>query len=130
MKQLIAIVALSFGVLAAQTAHAETVYLECTLAEASGQGLIHLDLTLNEEAGSAGFVIKETGWSPQKMTAAFTPRDVTFSTPLSARLAATMSNQYRIDRTDLSFSEENRVGDKSFWRRGKCALAPKIERKF
>lgn len=130
MKRLVIIAVGGLSLAGAQTAHAETVYLECTLAEANGKGLIHLDLTLNEEAGSAGFVIKETGWSPQKMTAAFTPRDVTFSTPLSARLAATMSNRYRIDRTDLSFSEENRVGDESFWRRGKCALAPKIERKF
>src|SRR3546814_1895170 len=78
-------------------------------------------LPIYEEAGNAGFVIRETGWSPQKMTAAFTPRDVTFVSPTTLKYSTTI---YRVDRTDLAFSEEHKIGEKSFWRRGSCELAP------
>src|SRR3546814_3605070 len=59
------------------------------------------------------------------MTAAFTPRDVTFVSPTTLKYSTTI---YRVDRTDLAFSEEHKIGEKSFWRRGSCELAPKVER--
>lgn len=127
MKTVVAIIGSTMSLALAQPAKAEIVYLDCTLSHDNGKSVTHLDVTLNEDSGNAGFVIRETGWSPQKLTAAFTPRDVTFFTPTELRSTST---QYRIDRTDLSFSEESKIGDKSFWRRGKCVLAPKVERKF
>src|SRR3546814_5493755 len=51
------------------------------------------------------------------MTAAFTPRDVTFVSPTTLKYSTTI---YRVDRTDLAFSEEHKIGEKSFWRRGSC----------
>src|SRR3546814_17722004 len=76
---------IGIGVFASQPALAETIYLACTLVSESDKNVTHFDVTLNEEAGNAGFVIRETGWSPQKMTAAFTPRDFPFVSPTNLK---------------------------------------------
>src|SRR3546814_14272304 len=87
MKRMFAVSAIGIGVFASQPALAETIYLACTLVSESDKNVTHFDVTLNEEAGNAGFVIRETGWSPQKMTAAFTDRQgVALGTRVSVRI--------------------------------------------
>lgn len=105
---------------------AEPIYLECGLMSETGEDAVILDVNLDEEARTAGFVIRRTGWSPQGMTAIFTPTEVSFSPPQRTNTKTI----YLINRVTLDFSEENRMAGQSFWRRGKCRLSPKIERQF
>src|SRR3546814_10662714 len=118
MKRMFAVSAIGIGVFASQPALAETIYLACTLVSESDKNVTHFDVTLNEEAGNAGFVIRETGWSPQKMTAAFTPRDVTFVSPTTLKYSTTI---YRVDRTDLR-SEEHTSALQSLMRNSYAVL--------
>lgn len=104
---------------------AEPVYLVCSLANANGEGRITLDVTVIEDAGKAGFVIKETGLSLQGLDAAFTPTTVTWVTRRGA-----LTSQYSIDRTTLNMVERSQVVGTHLERTGKCELAPKIDRQF
>src|SRR3546814_8049461 len=54
MKRMFAVSAIGIGVFASQPALAETIYLACTLVSESDKNVTHFDVTLNEEAGTAG----------------------------------------------------------------------------
>src|SRR3546814_3833444 len=107
MKRMFAVSAIGIGVFASQPALAETIYLACTLVSESDKNVTHFDVTLNEEAGNAGFVIRETGWSPQKMTAAFTPRDVTFVSPRSEEHTSELQSLMRISYAVFCLKKKN-----------------------
>jgi hypothetical protein len=110
----------------AAPAFAEPVYLECTLVTPSNGRVMLVDVTLNEDAGTASFLMRETGWAPRNMPALFTARDVTINQTSS--LGDT--NIYTVDRTTLAFVEDNRVGEKSiFKRQGTCSVV-QVERAF
>lgn len=111
--------------LVSSPARAEPVYLVCSLADAKGEGRITLDVTVNEDRGKAGFVIKQTGWSLQGLDAAFTPTTVTWVTTRGA-----VTTQFSIDRTTLQMVMRSQVAGPPLERAGKCDLAPKIDRQF
>ena len=116
----------SAAMVAPQMVIAKPTYLECNLPTDKGASAITLDVTVNEEAGVVSFVARQTGWAPSNMMAIFSPSDVRFGPSLREGKYPL----YKIDRVTLDFSEHNKVGEDSFWRRGKCTVKPKVHAQF
>jgi hypothetical protein len=96
------------GVVAiASEASAAPVYLDCPIASPSGRNAVHLDLTLNEDAGTVGVLYRETGKSVQGLTATFTPDDVSWARPDADGLGRT---EWHVSRTSLAISETMYIG--------------------
>ncbi|NWG52106.1 MAG: hypothetical protein HXY28_00135 [Hydrogenophilaceae bacterium] len=112
----------------ARPAFADPTYLECTLAAPQSTSVSHLDVTLNEASNTAGFLLRETGYSPQNIPAVFTAREVTFTIPGSLNACSI----YRIDRVSLEFSNDVRSVDGSSLvvRTGTCVVASVPQRAF
>lgn len=112
----------------AGTAFADPTYLECTLDSQPSTGVVHLDVTLNEANNTAGFRMRESGYSPQNIPAVFTAREVTFTIPGSY----SASSIYRIDRVSLAFFNDIRSVDGSslVQRNGTCVVSAVPERAF
>lgn len=112
------------AIFAASTVLASPINLTCSLADSEGKSPVHIEVTLNEDAGTAGIVIDETGLSTQNMKAAFLPASIAFSD------GGGLATDYRIDRVSSTMTETMSVGPTSIRRAGACIVAPKINRQF
>jgi hypothetical protein len=93
---------LGLGIVAfvAGPANASTVYLECKIASPNASSAVNMDVTLNEGAGTAGFTIRETGYSVQGIAAAFGPMRVTWQVE-GRKMLEGVNERYSIDRSTL-----------------------------
>lgn len=108
-----------------------TAYLECQIASPAGSSRVHLDLTLNEAAGTAGFTIRETKYSVPEVAAAFSPSRVIWLVEHPDML--NLKERYSVDRTTLEITEELSGKGRPFElaRKGTCKLVhAAAERKF
>ncbi|MGN6270885.1 MAG: hypothetical protein ACTHM0_13455 [Sphingomonas sp.] len=101
------------------------VYLKCSVTSKEGR-ITHQDLTLDEDAGTAGIVVQETGASDQRRPATFSTDHVSFAVPFGAAGEI----RYDIDRVSLAFSRTGAIGTTQFIDRGWCALARTPKRAF
>lgn len=115
------------GLILTTTAMAAPVYLQCPIAEAEGKSLVHLQVTVNEDNGTAGYLIDETGFSQQDFKAAFTPDAVMWARQDNAY----GETRFRIERTTLVLTEVTYLQGKVWSERsGTCSLVEIKHRKF
>lgn len=115
MKVIKPILAVS-GLLACSAAYAAPVYLTCPIQPNDKPSPI--DITLDEQAGTATVPVRENGRTHQ-MRAAFTQNEVTFQTNMVS---------YRLSRVSLALTRSvpsiNRIETVV------CSLAPPLKRAF
>lgn len=128
---LIGLFVLGVAVFVAVPAKASTVYLECQIASPNGSSAVHVDVTLNEGAGTAGYTIRETGYSVQGIAAAFGPSRVAWQVNYD-RNFPDLKDRYSVDRTTLEMVEEGTARGRPFAlnRKGGCKFATAVPRKF
>lgn len=107
------------------------VYLECEITETHTGNIRHLDVTLNEATETAGYTVRETGFSSSKLSAVFAPNKVTIKEPDSM-----FDTVLEVDRSTLTVANITRTRDYSERKvlrddRGQCSI-PKLtkERQF
>lgn len=94
------------------------VYLECSLASPSGANAVTLDVTLNENQGTVGFVVRETGHTKQGLGAIFTASSVTWRN--------TSMSTLEVNRTTLKIVETFTTTSRT----GMCRVLDLNNRKF
>lgn len=111
----------------ATSAYADPTYLRCTLAMDDRPGVTSFEVTLNEAANTASYIISETGAAERNLPAIFTARDVTFT----KTGAYGMVTLYRVDRVTLEFTDVLRASGQPVWaRHGTCTVAEQPQRAF
>lgn len=123
----IAAIAGAATVFVATSACADPTYLQCTLAMDDRPGVTSFEVTLNEAANTASYIISETGAAERNLPAIFTARDVTF-TKTGTHGMVTL---YRVDRATLEFTDDLRANGQRVWsRHGICMVAELPQRAF
>jgi hypothetical protein len=106
---------------------ATPVYLLCPISSEDGKNAVNIDLTLNEETGTASYFVKETGSSVANVPAAFTPTVVSWERTLVPHVTM----RHSVDRTTLTYQEVIYVASKpTDSRTGTCVISKIKQRKF
>jgi hypothetical protein len=119
---LVPAVLISIGV--SISAQAAPVYLQCSLGSLAHG--VDYEVTLDEDAGTAGYVVTRTGASEQRLTATFSPTRVVFHDRDPDAMLFT------IDRRTLEFTEQLTLGGRPAGSSdvGACQIAPRVKRAF
>jgi hypothetical protein len=119
MKMIVTLAAL----LISSPAAAAPVYLTCPIVEKDGTRTV--DITLNEEQGTATVLMREAGWGGS-MSADFSPSIVKFT----HRILRNVFYVYAIDRVDLHIVRALGGGGATTFGQGVCTIAETPKRAF
>jgi hypothetical protein len=115
------IAATGLAALAMPVSASGIVHLNCSLMGSNGGSAVQLDISLNEAAGTASYLVRQTGATVTER-AQFTPTQVKIGDADMMKI---------IDRTNLNITDGTAaLGPYRVFRSGKCEMAPVVERKF
>jgi hypothetical protein len=115
----------AIALLLSGAAQAAPVYLSCTLPEdAKGHPAAYFDFTLDEEAGTVSFFVKEAN-AVNREKAVFGPETITWTNN-----SKVYSITRTINRVDMTFTQDTDIAGVKNHRTGPCELKKTEGRKF